>query len=114
MAFGPEDVRKLAQLAHLELPDDRLARGAADLDALLAYIERLQAIDVEGVPETAHHGVERAPLRKDESAPGLPRELLLRGAPSSESGLFEVPRVLSRGPSAAASGRDADEGEVAP
>lgn len=112
MAFSEDDIRKLAELAQLRLEPDEAARAATDLRSLLDYVAQLQAIDVAGASETVHLGGPASSLRPDVARPGLPRHLLLRGAPSSDSGLFEVPRVLSRGPDRPAGGSADDD--VAP
>jgi aspartyl-tRNA(Asn)/glutamyl-tRNA(Gln) amidotransferase subunit C len=114
--FTEDDVRKLARLAQLRLQPGQEARVAGDLEALLAWIAQLQAIDVEGASETVHLGASEAPLRPDAARTGLPREILTRDAPSAVSGLFEVPRVLSRGPArpAGASVSDDDAADQAP
>ena len=111
--FTEDDVRKLARLAQLRLKPGQEARARADLEALLAYVAQLQAIDVEGASETVHLGSGAAPLRPDVARPGLPREILTRDAPSAVHGLFEVPRVLSRGPARPPGAGDADDDAAA-
>jgi aspartyl-tRNA(Asn)/glutamyl-tRNA(Gln) amidotransferase subunit C len=94
-----EEVRKLAELAHLALSDEECAGLTEDLERILEYAESLQALDTEGVQPTSHallsKGLEGASsLREDEPRPGLDREPLLEGAPDGGDGLFKVPRVL--------------------
>lgn len=98
MGFSQDDVKALAQLAHIELRPEQAPRVAADLERLLAYIALIQAIDVDGVSETAHLGCAAAPLREDVARPGLRRDVLTRDAPAAAHGLFEVPRVVTRSP----------------
>ncbi len=94
-----EQVRKLAQLAHLSLTDEECAGFTQDLERILEYAESLQALDTEGVEPTSHALLEmglegEASLREDEPQSGLDRERLLEGAPDGGEGLFKVPRVL--------------------
>ena len=110
MTFREEDVRKLALLAHVGLDAAEITRAATDLDALLAYIAQLEAIDVGDASEAVHVGPRAARLRPDIVRPGLPREVLTRDAPSAAYGLFEVPRVVSRGPSAGGDGPAGSDG----
>lgn len=92
-------VRKLAELAHLKLSHDESASFAGQLDEVLGYAERIQALDTEGIAPTSHAllevGLEGAgALREDEPTPSLDREKVLEGAPDPGAGLFKVPKVL--------------------
>ena len=69
--FDEDQVRKLAQLAHLTLSDEERASFTGQLDEILGYAERIQALDTEGVSPTSHAlllaGLEGAgALRDDE------------------------------------------------
>lgn len=84
----------MAGLARLELSDEELETYRAQLDAVLGYMEELDAIDVTDV-EPTHHAVDLVtPLREDEVAPPLPRDEVLAQAPRAEDGGFAVPRVV--------------------
>ena len=97
-----EQVRKLAELAHISLTVEECESLTSDLERILEYAESLQALDTEGVEPTSHallakglEGLEgKSRLREDEPRPGLDRERLLEGAPDGGDGLFKVPRVL--------------------
>ena len=115
MAVTESEVRTLARLAHLALSDDEVREAAGHLARLVEYVERLQRIDVSAVPPDSARGVAAGastPLRADLARPGLPREVVLRGAPAASAGLFEVPRVVVRSPKPAGGEPEADE--VAP
>jgi len=89
-----EQVRHVAGLARLELGEEELSAHQRQLDAILGYMEELDAIDVEGV-EPTHHAVPlNAPLREDRVEPSLSQEEALEGAPLAEDGGFAVPRVV--------------------
>ncbi|MFM9103087.1 MAG: aspartyl/glutamyl-tRNA amidotransferase subunit C, partial [Cyanobium sp.] len=47
-----DDVRKVAQLARLELPEDKIATYTNQLERILDYVDHLQAVETEGVPPT--------------------------------------------------------------
>jgi aspartyl-tRNA(Asn)/glutamyl-tRNA(Gln) amidotransferase subunit C len=97
-----DQVRKLAELAHLSLTDEECAAFTHDLERILEHAESLQALataDEECLEPTSHALLEKvlegeASLREDAPRPGLPRERLLEGAPDGADGLFKVPRVL--------------------
>jgi aspartyl-tRNA(Asn)/glutamyl-tRNA(Gln) amidotransferase subunit C len=97
-----EQVRKLAELAHLSLTDEECEGFTQDLERILEHAETLQALDtadVESFQPTSQALLEKGAegergLRADEPRPGLDRERLLERAPDAGDGLFKVPRVL--------------------
>ena len=97
--FDEEQVRKLAELAHLTLSDEERASFTGQLDEILGYAERIQALDTDGVPPTSHALLEAGldgenAYREDEPKESLDRERVLEGAPDPGDGLFKVPKVL--------------------
>ena len=97
--FDEDEVRKLAELAHLTLADEERASFTGQLDEILGYAERIQALDTEGVSPTSHALLETgleggSALRDDEPTESLNRKKVLEGAPESGAGLFKVPKVL--------------------
>ena len=52
--ISPEEVQHVARLARLHLTDEEAERMREQLDAILAYIDKLRELDVEGVEPTAH------------------------------------------------------------
>ncbi|HLF37924.1 MAG TPA: Asp-tRNA(Asn)/Glu-tRNA(Gln) amidotransferase subunit GatC [Anaerolineales bacterium] len=98
MALTAEEVRKIARLARLQLSEEELQRYAQQLSAVLDYAARLGEVDTSAIPPTASVLPLTAPLRPDEVRPSLPLEQVLSNAPSSEAGMFRVPRVLEEQP----------------
>ncbi|MCC6620625.1 MAG: Asp-tRNA(Asn)/Glu-tRNA(Gln) amidotransferase subunit GatC [Deltaproteobacteria bacterium] len=88
------DVAHLARLSRLALGPDELAALAHDLGAILDYVAELETVDVTDVPPMVHPLPFDAPLRADEAAPALPREVALAAAPAHDDQAFLVPRVL--------------------
>ncbi|MCW5775083.1 MAG: Asp-tRNA(Asn)/Glu-tRNA(Gln) amidotransferase subunit GatC [Phycisphaeraceae bacterium] len=93
----PEQVRKVARLARLDLPDDQVARAAERLDAVLGYVERLAALDLDGVEPLTHVGGEVNRLDDDVPAATLPPEAVARLAPESFGPFIRVPKVIGDG-----------------
>ena len=96
MAIDRAQVRHVARLARLALSPEEEERFAAQLAHVLEYIERLQAIDVEGVEPLSFAGDAQAgiALREDEVRPSLPREKILAQAPEQDGQAFVVPRII--------------------
>jgi len=91
-----DDVRKIAELASLELTEDEIETFTRQLADILAYAEQVQQVDTTGVPPTAYVLGSQPLERADEPQPSLPREAILEAAPdpSPTHGLFRVPRVI--------------------
>ncbi|MDO5035248.1 MAG: Asp-tRNA(Asn)/Glu-tRNA(Gln) amidotransferase subunit GatC [Actinomycetaceae bacterium] len=89
-----EELSRIAAVAHIVLTDEETERFARDLGALEDRLERIAALDTEGVPET----VNPIPLvnvwRDDVVGEVLDREEVLAQAPAAEDGMFQVPQML--------------------
>ena len=89
-----EEVRHVARLARLHLTDDEAERMREQLDAILAYIDKLRELDVEGVEPTAHAVPLVNVMRDDALVPCLPQEQALANAPDRADEFFRVPRII--------------------
>ena len=89
-----EDVDHVARLARLALSDAEKERMRAQLDSILAYIDKLRALDVEAVEPTSHAVPLVNVMRDDEVAPGLPAPEALANAPDRAGEFFRVPRII--------------------
>ncbi|MDC3961827.1 Asp-tRNA(Asn)/Glu-tRNA(Gln) amidotransferase subunit GatC [Polyangium jinanense] len=89
--IAEDEVRSLARLANLDLPDAEIRRLTGDLGRILAYVQQLEELDVTGIEPTAHVELGRAPLRADEPHESLPHEVALREAPRTSMDGFAVP-----------------------
>lgn len=94
MALTIDEVRKVARLARLELDDAEMAQQGRHLNDLLARIEELQALDVEGIEPTSHSIPLFNVLRDDTARPSLTRDEVLQNAPEARDGCFVVPRII--------------------
>jgi len=90
-ALSEKDVLHVASLARLRLRPEEISRMAAELSAILSYVEKLAEIDTTDVPPTAHVQIERIPLREDASRAGLSHQDALREAPRTAHDGFAVP-----------------------
>lgn len=86
-----EQVLHVARLARLELNEDEVARMTGELSAILDHIEKISALDLDGVPPTSHVVEVPSALRPDEPRPCLPRDVVLAPAPAVEDDGFSVP-----------------------
>ena len=93
--INSSDVRKVAQLARLDLPNELIDTYASQIEKILTYIEQLEAIDTEGVTPTARAVEVIYVKRNDEVKPCDFREELLSLAPQRQEDFFRVPQILS-------------------
>ena len=94
MALTPEEVLHVAELARLTLNPEEVDLFTRQLNDILNYVEKLQAVETAGVPPLAHPVPIFNVFREDEVAPGLSREEGLANAPAPEEGAFSVPRII--------------------
>jgi aspartyl-tRNA(Asn)/glutamyl-tRNA(Gln) amidotransferase subunit C len=88
------EVERIAELARLELTPDEAERMAAELAAILGYVEQLAALDTDDIEATCHALPLATPFRDDRAEPPLEPEQVLANAPEREGFAFVVPRVL--------------------
>jgi aspartyl-tRNA(Asn)/glutamyl-tRNA(Gln) amidotransferase subunit C len=99
-----KDVRRVAELANLELTAEEEPRMQRDLNAILGHIAQLNELDTTGVQPMAQvsemlGGVfDRAgnSLRADAVLPSLDRAAVMASAPASDGRFFKVPKVIER------------------
>jgi aspartyl-tRNA(Asn)/glutamyl-tRNA(Gln) amidotransferase subunit C len=89
-----EDVEHVARLARLHLSDEERARMQDQLSGIIAYIDKLRALNVDGVEPTTHAVPLVNVMRDDEIRPCLPREEMLANAPDRSGDFFRVPRIV--------------------
>ncbi len=85
-------VYHVARLARLRLEPDEEARMRDELSGILEHVERIQALDLEGVPPTTHVIELQNVVRDDEPRPGLSQEEALREAAEVIEDKFAVPK----------------------
>lgn len=87
-------VDHVARLARLDLDDGERERMQKELTVILAHAEKIQALELDGVPPTSHPLPLSNVLRRDEARPSLDPEQALANAPDAEDGRFKVPRII--------------------
>jgi aspartyl-tRNA(Asn)/glutamyl-tRNA(Gln) amidotransferase subunit C len=93
------EVRYVADLANLKLTEAEVRKFQADLDEILAHVEKLNEIDTSNVEPMAQVLYETEPtatLRADREVPPLLNAEALANAPAAGAGYFKVPLVIER------------------
>ena len=90
-----DDVRKVADLARLALPEEKIATYTGQLERILDYVAHLEAVDTTDVAP-ATRAVEVVNVTRDDRVEATPvREELLNQAPQREGDFFRVPKILA-------------------
>ena len=103
-AVSVEEVRRVAELANLELTAEEEPRMQHDLNAILDYIAQLSEVDTTGVEPMAQVGAmlgastdfDGGALRADVVKPSVDRRAVMAAAPESDGRFFKVPKVIER------------------
>jgi len=91
---GKIDVAYVAHLARMHLSEAEKQKISAQLKDVLAYMAKLNELDVSHVEPTAHATPLSNVLRQDEVEPSLDRAKILANAPEQARGLFIVPKIV--------------------
>lgn len=94
MAIDKDTVRKVAKLARLAVPEDRLEPLASELSGILKWIEQLDEVDIEGVEAMASAVEADLPMRDDVVTDGNRPQDIVANAPKTEDNFFVVPKVV--------------------
>ena len=94
MKLSRDQVLYIAELAKLKLTEEETDLFAEQLSEILAYAEKLNALDTEAIPPTAQAIYQRNVMRPDESGPCLSPDEALANAPDRKDDYFQVKPIL--------------------
>jgi aspartyl-tRNA(Asn)/glutamyl-tRNA(Gln) amidotransferase subunit C len=94
MSVDADTVRRIAHLARIAVADSEVEHLRGELNAMLAFVEDLSEVNVEGVePMTSVTPMEMK-KRPDIVTDGGDVEAILQNAPAREGNFFVVPKVV--------------------
>ena len=102
-----DDVRRMAELANLDLTAEEEPHMRRDLNAILDYVAQLSELDTAQVQPMAQvsevlassgdaPSEKESVLREDQVRPCLDRAAVMASAPETDGIFFKVPRVIER------------------
>lgn len=94
MKITRAEVEHVARLARLELSEPELETFTAQMDSILAYVEKLNALDTDGIVPTSHAVPMENAFRADLPAASIGVENALANAPKHAETFFRVPKVI--------------------
>lgn len=94
MALDTADVKRIARLARIAVPDEELPGLAKELNGLLEWVEQLNSVDTAGVEPMTSVVAVTLPMREDAVTDGGVQEKVLSNAPERVRGFYAVPKVV--------------------
>lgn len=94
MSLTTEQVKKISSLARIRLNDEEVEHYRQEISGILSWIEMLQEVNTDKVPRMSSVSSISLPTRKDEVTDGNIQADILKNAPKSAFGCFEVPKVV--------------------
>ncbi|MEL6364522.1 MAG: Asp-tRNA(Asn)/Glu-tRNA(Gln) amidotransferase subunit GatC [Pseudomonadota bacterium] len=94
MSVDADTVRKVAKLARIAEPEERLQPLAKEISGILGWIEQLNEVDVDGVEAMASTVAAELPMREDAVTDGNKPADVVANAPKTEDHFFVVPKVV--------------------
>ena len=94
MSVDAATVRRIAHLARIAVAEDEVEHLRGELNAILAFVEQLSEVDVEGVELMTSVIPMEMKKRPDEVTDGGIPDDILKNAPAAQDGFFAVPKVV--------------------
>jgi aspartyl-tRNA(Asn)/glutamyl-tRNA(Gln) amidotransferase subunit C len=94
MSVDAATVRRIAHLARIAVAEDEVEHLRGELNAILAFVEQLSEVDVEGVePMTSVTPMDMKKRQDVVTDGGIPDDVI-KNAPAAQDGFFVVPKVV--------------------
>ncbi len=94
MSVDADTVRRIAHLARIAVKEEEVEHLGAELNAILAFVEQLQEVNVEGVEPMTSVTPMAMKMRADVVTDGGIAADIVRNAPASDANFFLVPKVV--------------------
>lgn len=94
MSVDQANVRRIAKLARIAVRDDELPHLAQELNAMLAFVEELNAVDLGDAEPMTSVLPMKMKMREDVVADHAGPDIVTANAPISEDHFFLVPKVI--------------------
>lgn len=94
MSVDADTVRRVARLARIAVANDDVEPLRGELNAILAFVEQLGEVDVDGIEPMTSVTPMAMKMRKDEVTDGGIPEQIVQNAPARDDDFFVVPKVV--------------------
>ena len=89
-------IQDIAKLSKLKFDDSAEEKMKSDLEKMIAFVDKLNEIDTEGIDPLIYMSEEVNVLREDKVSEEISQEDALKNAPEKDSDYFKVPTVLKK------------------
>ena len=96
MEINNKLIQDIAKLSKLKFDDSAEEKMKADLEKMIAFVDKLNEIDTEGIDPLIYMSEEVNVLREDKVSEETSQEDALKNAPEKDSDYFKVPTVLKK------------------
>lgn len=94
MTVDTQAITKIARLARIRVSDEEKPYYAENISGILQWVEQLNEVNTEGVPQMVSVVEMTLPQRKDVVTDGKKQAAILKNAPNADFGCFAVPKVI--------------------
>ena len=94
MSVDAATVRRIAHLARIAVADDEVEHLRNELNSILAFVEQLSEVKVDGVEPMTSVTPMQMKKRQDVVTAGNNAEAVLKNAPATQDSYFLVPKVI--------------------
>ena len=94
MLLDKQAVAKIARLARIAVTDDEKEHYANEISGILQWMEQLNEVNTDNVPQMTSVAAIALPWREDVVTDGNQQEAIIKNAPQSDYGCFVVPKVM--------------------
>ena len=94
MSVDQHTVRRIARLARIAVTDEEVPHLQGELNAILAFVEQLDEVNVDGIEPMTSVTPMVMKKRTDSVTDGGYPEKIVRNAPATEDNFFLVPKVV--------------------
>jgi aspartyl-tRNA(Asn)/glutamyl-tRNA(Gln) amidotransferase subunit C len=94
MSVDSDTVRRVAHLARIAVAEGEIESLRGELNAILAFVEQLGEVDVEGIEAMTSVTPMTMKMRQDAVTDGGIADAIIANAPAHEHHFFLVPKVV--------------------
>ncbi len=94
MKITREQVARIADLARLELKEEKIEKFALQFSQIIGYMDKMNSLDTTGVEPLYSPSDNTSVMREDVAGNNFRREDLLSNAPVQDGQYFIVPKIL--------------------
>lgn len=89
-----EEMKYMGELCKIKFSDEEIISFKDEFNMVLEYVDKIKAVNTQGVEPTYYGNSKRQELREDVVGPSLPIDEVIKNAPEEQYGYFKMLRVM--------------------